>query len=299
MEERLEHNKWSGKTGGTTWMQRSLIVCFRFVPLWLYYSALIFIVPFYMIFNRTGYNSTYGFFRKAFQYGKLKSFWFTYLNHFRFGQIIIDRFAKYAGEQFKFINESEKLFLNLSESQSSFIVLSAHLGNYEMAGYALQSKSKPVNALVYANEAVTVMENRSKQFSKTNIRMIAVKEDMSHLFQINSALCNGEIVSMPGDRLFGSSKSVECDFFGRKTKFPKGPFATIVQRNVPAIAMFVMKTGYKSYEIVIVSLTDELPADIDREARIETVSQRFAKAIETTLRKYPTQWFNYYDFWSE
>lgn len=280
-------------------MQRSLITCFRFAPLWLYYSALVFIVPFYMVFNRTGYNSTYGFFRKVFNYNKLKSFWFTYLNHFKFGQIIVDRFAKYAGEQFRFINDDEELFLSLSESEGSFIVLSAHLGNYEMAGYAFQSKSKLVNALVYANEAETVMENRRKQFAKTNIRMIAVKEDMSHLFQINSALCNGEIVSMPGDRLFGSSKSVSCDFFGQKAKFPKGPFATIVQRNVPAIAIFVMKTGYKSYEIVIATLTDDLPVDIDREKKIETVSQRFADVIESTIRKYPTQWFNYYDFWSE
>lgn len=299
MEERLVHKKWSGKTGGTTWMQRSLIACFRVVPLWLYYSALIFIVPFYMLFNRSGYASTYGFFRKAFKYNRLKSFWSTYLNHFRFGQIIIDRFAKYAGEQFKFKNENERLFMSMSESKGSFVVLSSHIGNYEMAGYALQAKSKPVNALVYADEAVTVMENRRKQFSKTNIRMIAVKEDMSHLFLINAALCNGEIVSMPGDRLFGSSKSVECDFFGQKAKFPKGPFATIAQRSVPALAVFVMKTGYRSYEIVIVSLSHDLPEDADRETLIAIVAQRFADAVESTVRKYPTQWFNYYDFWSE
>lgn len=299
MEERLKHEKWSGRTGGTAWMQRSLIVCFRFLPLWLYYAALVFIVPFYMLFNRLGYNSAYSFFRKAFKFGKLKSFRYTYLNHFKFGQIIVDRFAKYAGKQFCFINEREDVFLDLAKAPESFIVLSAHIGNYEMAGYALQSKTKPVNALIYANEAATVMENRKDQFSKTNIRMIPVREDMSHLFLINNALRSGEIVSMPGDRLFGSPKSVTCDFFGLPAQFPKGPFATIAQRNVSAIAIFVMKAGYKTYDIHIHSLTEDLPDGADRESKINYIAQRFACAIETTLRQYPTQWFNYYDFWSE
>ena len=44
---------------------------------------------------------------------------------------------------------------------------------------------------MFDKEKATVMENRGRLFSVTNIRMIAVKQDMSHLFTINEALSDG------------------------------------------------------------------------------------------------------------
>ena len=66
-----------------------------------------------------------------------------------------------------------------------------------------------INALVFGGETETVMENRQRLLSQNNMNMIAVKEDLSHLFAINAALDNGEMVSMPADRIFGSQKSAE------------------------------------------------------------------------------------------
>ena len=40
MAEALQHNEWSGKTGGLPWMQRSLIAMFRVLPLWLLYGVM-------------------------------------------------------------------------------------------------------------------------------------------------------------------------------------------------------------------------------------------------------------------
>ena len=45
---------------------------------------------------------------------------------------------------------------------------------------------------------------------------------MGHLFEINAALANGEVVSMPSDRVFGSDKHLAIDFLGEKAKFPYG-----------------------------------------------------------------------------
>ena len=61
---------------------------------------------------------------------------------------------------------------------------------------------------MFYGEKQTVMENRTDMFSDKNIRMIPVKNDMSHLFLIDHALQQGEIVSMPADRIFGSQKYV-------------------------------------------------------------------------------------------
>ena len=115
-------------------------------------------------------------------------------------------------------------FLALASREDGFVQLSAHVGNYEIAGYSLVAEKKRFNALVFGGEKASVMKNRNKMFANTNINMIGIDADMSHLYEINSALANGEIVSMPGDRIFGSEKSIETDLLGTTAHLPAGPF---------------------------------------------------------------------------
>ena len=293
----MQHNEWSGKTDGQPWMQRSLIAMFRVLPLWLLYGVMALVVPFYMLFSRKGYHAMYRFFRDRMGYGRWKSFWSVYANHFRFGQIILDRFGVYAGKQYHFTNEGQELMDELENLPEGFIVLSSHVGNYEIAGYSLKPKKKSFNALVYAGETATVMENRQRVFSQNNVNMIAVKEDLSHLFALNAVLDNGDIVSMPADRIFGSQKSVECQFFGAKANFPLGGFAMAVQKDVPVLAIFVMKDGMKKYHAYVRKI--ECNRQAGKREQMAQLAQSFAEQLENIVRHYPTQWFNYFDFWAQ
>lgn len=276
-------------------MQRTLVAWFRHTPLLIPYFCMAWIVPFYMIKNRTGYLSMYDYFRKRHGYGRLKAFWNVYANHFVFGQIIIDRFGMYAGKHFKIEVEGEELYNGLDQCPGGFMLFSSHVGNYELAGYSLVPKSKSFNVLVYAGETQQVMSGREAMFDGKRINMIQVAEDMSHLFLINSALSEGNIVSIPCDRVFGSPRSAVCDFLGGKARFPIGPFALAVQHGVAALAVFVMKESVGRYKIYVRRLP--APKAAKKKEQIGELAQAFAHELETILRKYPTQWFNYYDFW--
>lgn len=297
MGEQLQHNEWSGKTDGQPWMQRSLIAMFRVLPLWLLYGVMALVVPFYMLFNKKGYQAMYHFFRERMGYGRWKSFWSVYANHFRFGQIILDRFGVYAGKKYRFWTEGQELMDELETHPEGFVLLSSHVGNYEIAGYSLKPKSKKFNALIFAGETATVMENRQRILSQNNMSMIPVKEDLSHLFALNAALDNGEMVSMPADRIFGSQKSVECQFFGAKANFPLGAFAMAVQKEVPVLAVFVMKEGMKKYHAYVKEIACDRQAS--RREQMAQLAQSFASCLEAIVRRYPTQWFNYFDFWEQ
>ena len=297
MADTLQHNEWSGKTGGLPWMQHSLIVLFRVLPLWLLYGVMALVVPFYMIFNRKGYQAMRDFFRERMEYSRWKSFRSVYVNHFRFGQIILDRFGVYAGKKYQFTNEGQELMDELESHPEGFILLSSHVGNYEIAGYSLKPKSKRFNALVYAGETATVMENRQRLLSQNNMSMIPVKEDLSHLFALNAALDAGEMVSMPADRIFGSQKYAECRFFGETARFPLGSFAMAVQKNVPVLAVFVMKEGLKKYHAYVQEITCDHQAG--KREQMSQMAQCFADRLEHIVRRYPTQWFNYFDFWKQ
>lgn len=297
MTDTLQHNEWSGKTDGQPWMQRSLIAMFRVLPLWLLYGVMALVVPFYMLFNRKGYRAMYRFFHERLGYGPLKSFCKVYANHFRFGQVILDRFGVYAGKKYQFEVEGLSLMDAMEARPEGFLMLSSHVGNYEMAGYSLRPKIKNLNALVFAGETATVMENRQRILSQNNIHMIAVKEDLSHLFAINTALDNGEIVSMPADRIFGSQKSADCRFFGETARFPLGAFALAVQKEVAVLGVFVMKEGMKKYHAFVREI--EYDKQTNKREQMSQLAQTFASQLEDIVRRYPTQWFNYYDFWKQ
>ena len=286
--------KWSGKTGGQKWMQKSLVFLFKWVNIRFLYVVMSLVIPFYMLFNRKGYMSMYSYFHERLSYTPFKSFINVYVNHYTFGQIILDRFAFYAGKRFNINIIGNENYENLINEENGFIMLSSHIGNYELAGYHLKATKKNIYALIFGGETETVMKNRSKMFDGHNINMIPVKSDMSHLFEINNALRDGNIVSMPGDRIFGSAKYVDLMFLGKNAKFPMGPFAIAAQRDVPIISIFVMKEATYNYTIYVNEINS---SGNNRKEKVESMSKQFINNLEDIVLKYPTQWFNYYNFW--
>lgn len=277
-------------------MIRSLVVMMKVIDRRIIYCFMAIVVPFYMIFHHDSYLATYRFFRQRFHLGRIKSFLKVYANHFRFGQVIIDRYAAYAGKKFRFELDGNERFMELVNSERGFVQLSSHAGNYEMVGYGLTSTTKKINGLFYGGESKVMMDFRRKILAMHNVNLIEVDESMSHIFNMNAAIDRGEIVSMTGDRLFGSSKAIKCMFLGKEASFPMGPFALAVQKEVPMLAVFSMR--YKGrYRVYVRDIEQDESLPI--RARMTDMAKKFASELENVVRMYPTQWFNYYDFWKD
>ena len=277
-------------------MQRTLVKFFRFLPLPLAYACMAPVIPFYMLFDRRGYRASYRFFRHRIGRGPVRSFFSVYANEFRMGQVVMDRFAFYAGRSFKLQNDEMPVFTRLSEAEPGFVQLGSHTGNFELVGYQLRSIKK-MGVLVFSGETDTVMQQRAAVFDRSNIEMVPVSDDMSHLFRLNEILRDGGIVSMPGDRLFGSQKRFSCPFFGEPAPFPAGPFILAAQRSVPIVAVFVMKEGVRRYRVFVRQVGEKLDQGLPSRVRAEAMAKEFAACLEGVVRQYPTQWFNFYDFW--
>ena len=294
--------KWEGVTGGSTLGQKALLFLFHSVNVTVGYFFLAFVVPFYMLFGRKGYLSIYKYFRKHFSYPPLKAFLKTYQNHFVFGQCMLDRFSVYAGRKnffhLKFTGNDE--FHRLLDEEKGFIIASSHVGNFELSGYLLKQDKKRINAMVFGGETKEVMENRLKALKMNNISIIPVVDDMSHIFTVHEALSAGEIVSMPCDRIFGSAKSVECDFLSGKADFPIGGFTLAASFDVPVVSIFAIKENVSNYHVYVKPLTLDNSIKISsKREKAELLTREFAKELETIVRKYPKQWFNFYEFWKE
>ena len=292
-------SEWVGTTYGNEWMHRTLIASLRYVDVrLLYVFSAIFIIPPCLICNANGSRDViYHYFRQRHHYSRIKAAWKTYTNHCLFAQAVIDKFAMYAGKRFKTTVEGYDLYQNLERQQPGFVQLSAHIGNYEIAGYTLEAHHKPISALVFGGEKVTVMMERDKMLSKDNIHLVPIKEDLSHVFHINNALANNEIVSMPADRLFGSPRYILTDFLGGKVKLPLGAFQVAAMRRLDVLAVNVMKTGLTAYTVYVTAL--DYDKNARRAERAQQLANAYTKELERMVRRYPCQWYNFFEFWNQ
>lgn len=292
----MTNQGWAGTTYGNEWMHRWLIRLLRHIDVRiLYVFTAVFIIPICLLLNPSR-GIAYRYFRRHIGCGRLKAAWKTYVGHCLFGTTVIDKFAMYAGKHFHMEVEGYESFSSLAAAKEGFVMLSSHIGNYEIAGYTLTSKEKRLNALVYAGEKASVMQNRSKMFEGRNTRMIAIRPDMSHLFEIDLALQGGEIVSMPADRIVGSQKCIELDFLAGKAKFPLGPFAVATGRSLDVLAVSVMKVSSRGYKIYVTPLPYDKEAS--RQQQIRQLAEAYVAELERRVMQYPAQWYNYFEFWT-
>lgn len=263
----------------------------------LYVLTSLIVMPVCLLLN-TNHSRTYAYryFRYRLRYGKLRAAWSTYINHCLFSQIVIDRFAVFAGKRFKVEIEGYEQFLRLEKQEKGFLIFSSHVGCYEVAGYTLTSKLKRFNALVYGGEKAFIMEGRQEVLGLHNIRMVPVRDDMTHLFLINEAIDNNEIVSMPADRIVGSAKSVASCFMGATARFPLGPLSIATIKGLDALAVNVVKVASKHYKVFVAPLSYDKKAP--RREQMQQLSNSYVAELETVVCQYPLQWFNFYDFWS-
>ncbi|MBV6455636.1 MAG: hypothetical protein LMBGKNDO_00512 [Bacteroidales bacterium] len=214
--------------------------------------------------------------------------------------MMLDKFYLFARKKNPFTSRVTDWdqFTSLLKSDGGFLIAGAHTGNFEICGYFLQQRLKKLNAVVFGGESAFLQAKRAQALSGNMAELIPVMPDMSHLFVIKAALEKGEMVSMPCDRLFGSSKSFTFTFLGAPAHFPMGAFLLAAQLEVPVCTLYVMREPARKYHIICKQL------DVDRSQYktsrdiARALCQVYVEQLEDILKAYPHQWFNFYDFWN-
>jgi predicted LPLAT superfamily acyltransferase len=294
-----QSRQWKGKTGGGKFGQKSLFFMLRRVNVSFLYPMLFAVIPFYMLFGRKGYKAIMQYFKQCYAFPTWKAFCQTFRNHLIFGQIVLDKFAALAGNKNQYTVEitGKNHYDKLAIQSSGFIVASSHIGNFEMGSFIFQQEKRQIYALVYEGETAEMQQNRIKTLKEANVNLISVKEDMSHLFTLKQALENGGIVTIPCDRVYGSSKKIKCEFLDRDAYFPLAPFHLAARMNVQVVSLFMMKDSNKKYHAYILPVEEDT-TETNPTKKAEFLARNFVSNCEQIIRKYPQQWFNFYDFFS-
>lgn len=178
------------------------------------------------------------------------------------------------------------------------ILVSPHLGNWELGGLGLADLGYTVNVLTFREPDEKVNELREVVRKERGIRFIYVdRDDTSPLAIIEAvnALRRNEVLALLGER-DGSSHTIRMDFFGKPTDIPAGPAYLALASGAPVIPVFVpLENGKYSTlmdEAIYFSGGHGQHGEIIREGM-----ERLVSVFERYIRQYPDQWYNFYDFW--
>lgn len=180
------------------------------------------------------------------------------------------------------------------------ILVSPHLGNWELGGLGLADLGYKVNVLTFREPDEKVNELREVVRRDRGIGFIYVdRHDTSPLAIIEAvnALRRNEVLALLGER-DGSSNTIELDFFGRPTSFPVGAAYLSMASGAPVIPVFVPIENGKYSTLMDEAIYFEGGHGRHAEA-IREGMERLVSVFERYIRRYPDQWYNFFDFWDE
>lgn len=290
---------WQGKSKGTALGYRIFVWVLKTFGLSPAYFLLRFVVLYYFFFSFKASRQIYSLYRHKLGYSGAASLSKLYKNYYLLGQSIIDKVVLMAGirNNFSFDFDGEENLRKIADLQKGGILLSAHIGNWDVAGHLFKRLDTRINIVLYDGEHQQIKEYLEGVTGKRNVNIIVIKNDLSHIYAISDALSSNELVCMHADRFIEGNKTLNAKFLGEEARFPMGPFLLASKFKVPVSFVFAVKESKYHYHFFAGIIKDY--SVFTKSAVMQEMLNDFAAELEKKLKQYPEQWFNYYDFWEK
>jgi KDO2-lipid IV(A) lauroyltransferase len=174
-------------------------------------------------------------------------------------------------------------YLNQVFSQKKgVIVLTSHLGNWEIGGLVLASKKYPLTSfyLPFGHFKLNrfILELRVRR----GIKLIPIGTFSKEPYRV---LMRREILGIVGDRVISSADLKKVNFGEKKIYFPAGMIKLALKTNTPLIIGHCLRKKNKKYKLIF-----EKPVN-PQNYTLEKLLQKYVSTLERYIRENPEQWF--------
>lgn len=287
--------KWDGKTKGSLWGYKFFVFSIRVFGLNVAYFFCYFVSAWYVLFSKQAREGLIQFYTVGLKMTRKEAKKLAFKTFYLFGQTLIDRIAMQSSKRkaFSFTFNNEKVLHELHEDQKGGILISGHLGNWENAGNLIHERiTHTINIVMLDAEVEKIKDYLSMKTGGPQFNLIPIKNDMSHLILMHQALKRSELLAIHADRAVPDGKNLSIEFLGTKANFPAGPFIMAHKFKVPITFVYAVKRSKFHYDLFatdpITSSTSELE-----------VAEKYVKHLESMVRKYPEQWFNFFNYYAD
>lgn len=215
-----------------------------------------------------------------------------------FAKYLVDffRFPRFTEEYIKEhieIEGREHLDECLAEGKG-VIIVSMHLGNWELGGAVVGGLKYPINAIVLVQENKKINDFFTKQRSINGMKGIPLGLQIKECFKV---LKNNEVLAIAGDKDY-TSNGIYVDFFGRKAVMPKGAAVLSIRTGAPIVFTVLTREKGDSFRLTCEEPIRYKPAG-DREKDVKELMGKYLRYFEKYVREYPDQWYEFRKIWAQ
>jgi KDO2-lipid IV(A) lauroyltransferase len=210
-----------------------------------------------------------------------------------FAYYLVD-FFRYARLDTAFVRKYVKVEgINYLEAahkdKKGIIVVTAHLGNYELAGAVTSLLGYTVNAIALSHKDTRIKKFFDQQRGLLGIKVINAGVSTKKCF---SLLKRGELIAFLGDRDFSGSGS-KVNLFGQEqASLPLGPAFFALKTGASLIPAFFVRENSKFYRLIF-----EKPIPTQNLNQEEEIVEAYSLVLEKYIKRYPEQWYMFAPYW--
>ena len=173
------------------------------------------------------------------------------------------------------------------------LILTAHLGNWELLAAACRLSGFPLTIVVRPLDAPWLNAPVERLRRKADVELV---DKRGALRPVLDALRRGRLVGVLLDQNAARREGVFVPFFGRPASTSRSLALLALRTRTPVVPVFTWREEAGRHRVVIHPPLD-LPATGDVEREIIELTMRCNAAIEAAVRRVPEQWLWIHDRW--
>jgi predicted LPLAT superfamily acyltransferase len=220
----------------------------------------------------------------------------------QFTTVYVDRLKAINGEAPEYREEGGELLRDAVAQNAGGVIVSSHLGNWELAAILLMKKYGPRLLLYVGEKERQELERRHKtDLLEKGIRIVSVAAESATPFDLLDAVSfirGGGFVSIAGDRVWSPKQQLtDVEFLGRQARVPAAPFVLALLCGAPMFTFFMTLNDDGSYVLSFSRLEAiAAPSRAERDQALRRMAQNYANALAAKAREHPTNWHHFEPF---
>ena len=167
------------------------------------------------------------------------------------------------------------------------VVISGHLGNWEVAAAAMAARGVPMDVAAHLQKNPLFYRHMVELRDRLRLTVITKNEAFR---EVPRALADGRVVALIADQNI-RRRGVFVDFFGRAAATAKGPALFALRTGAPVfLGVAIREPGFPSrYRVIIERVCTVVGAPA--EDAVRNLTQLHVSKLEARIREAPAQYF--------
>ena len=194
--------------------------------------------------------------------------------------------------------EGDEYFQDFTASGGGAVVLTAHMGNYDVAAPMFADKFGKKLTTVRAPERdeqrQEYMREKFRQEANDDYEVRYNADDKFLGIDLTRALMHGEYVAIQGDRVLFDVAPLSVPLKDAPRfcmNIPKGPFVLAMTSRATILPLFAVRLGRRRYRVIVLPAFQCERKTRDHEQAVEQAASHWVEILMPVIRQYWFQWY--------